>query len=197
MAARPEQGSFSQQLTRRVRRIISFRKAGPPAKSPPVVGDARVRKGLHCQAAVAAPPARDRSASSHGKVESGLKPAGWEDVRPPPELSPANSFGYLRNFELRYDRGRELGRGGNGVVRLVRDRTTGRDYACKSIPKVLSERSGASIPKRAGHAQAIQREVEVLQRYVHMPMPLCSSHWWIAEYADSAHRHLLQQAGRS
>lgn len=46
--------------------------------------------------------------------------------------------------------------GGNGVVRVVTDRATGQQYACKSIRKVLAD---ASDKKRAGHVDSLRREV--------------------------------------
>jgi calcium-dependent protein kinase len=70
-------------------------------------------------------------------------------------------MGFDRNLEAKYAWGKELGKGGNGVVRVVRDLATGEEYACKSIRKVLNE---ASEKKRAGHLDSIKREVEVLRR---------------------------------
>jgi calcium-dependent protein kinase len=55
-----------------------------------------------------------------------------------------------------------LGKGGNGVVRLVVDKLTGEEYASKSIRKVLPDAS--SEKKREGHIASIKREVEVLRR---------------------------------
>ena len=37
----------------------------------------------------------------------------------------------------RYELGRELGKGGFGVVRVVKSRDSGKEYACKSIGKHL------------------------------------------------------------
>ena len=54
-------------------------------------------------------------------------------ISPPP----SSSWGYERGAESRFTVLRELGRGGNGVVTLVRDETNGQEYAMKSIPKVL------------------------------------------------------------
>lgn len=52
--------------------------------------------------------------------------------------SPASpDFGYSRGLEKKYRILRELGRGGNGVVRAVEDLATGTEWALKSIPKVL------------------------------------------------------------
>lgn len=54
---------------------------------------------------------------------------------PPPDTA-AGSFGYARLPEGRYRVEKELGRGGNGVVTLVMDTATGKQFAMKSIPKV-------------------------------------------------------------
>lgn len=70
-------------------------------------------------------------------------------------------LGYDRDIERLYEWGRQLGKGGNGVVRIVTDRLSGTEYACKAIKKVLSE---ASDKKKAGHIDSIKREVEVLRR---------------------------------
>jgi hypothetical protein len=71
-------------------------------------------------------------------------------------------FGYDKDVEARYEFGRELGKGGNGVVRAVVDRATGEEFACKAIRKVLP--ADASDKKRAGHVESIRREVEVMRR---------------------------------
>ncbi|GBF90915.1 calcium-dependent kinase [Raphidocelis subcapitata] len=71
-------------------------------------------------------------------------------------------LGYDRNIEERYEWGREVGKGGNGVVRVVADRATGEEFACKALPKALP--GEAPEAKRRGHIEAIKREVEVLRR---------------------------------
>lgn len=53
----------------------------------------------------------------------------------------APDFGYSRGLEKKYEVLRELGRGGNGVVYVCRERGTGAEYALKSIPKVLTDPS--------------------------------------------------------
>ena len=45
-------------------------------------------------------------------------------------------FGFATGLEERYELGQELGRGGNAVVRVARDRRSGREFACKSLKKV-------------------------------------------------------------
>lgn len=79
----------------------------------------------------------------------------------PLDSTPTADFGYPRNLVDRFEVAEQLGKGGNGVVRVVKDRATGVEFACKSIPKVLKE---ASAVKAAGHHASIQREVEVLTR---------------------------------
>jgi hypothetical protein len=64
-------------------------------------------------------------------------------------------FGYKRGLERKYRVLRELGRGGNGVVRVVEELATGAEWALKSIPKVLndpklSETCAAAAPCLAG-----------------------------------------------
>jgi hypothetical protein len=99
-------------------------------------------------------------------------------------------FGYKRGLERKYRVLRELGRGGNGVVRVVEELATGAEWALKSIPKVLNDPK-LSETKRKGHAEAVKREVEVLRRlrgclnvaaledvyeddgHVHMVLELC------------------------
>jgi hypothetical protein len=72
-------------------------------------------------------------------------------------------FGYDRGIEDRYAWGRELGKGGNGVVRAAVDRASGAEFAVKVLPKALSG-PDASEAKRRGHVESIRREVEVLRR---------------------------------
>lgn len=71
-------------------------------------------------------------------------------------------FGYDKDIESKYEWGRELGKGGNGVVRIVIDRATHEEYACKGLPKVLG--GDTSESKRRGHVDSIKREVEVMRR---------------------------------
>ena len=82
-------------------------------------------------------------------------------------LSPAGvvSFGYDTDIEAKYEWGEQIGKGGNGVVRVVTDRASGEQYACKSISKALPPGDQSiSDRKRAGHVAAIQREVDVMRR---------------------------------
>ncbi|GFR43958.1 hypothetical protein Agub_g5101 [Astrephomene gubernaculifera] len=75
--------------------------------------------------------------------------------------SSAPFLGYATDVNTKYLFGHELGKGGNGVVRVVRNRQTGEEFACKSIRKVLAD---ASEKKKQGHIESIRREVQVLQK---------------------------------
>ncbi|KAI7841033.1 hypothetical protein COHA_005261 [Chlorella ohadii] len=97
----------------------------------------------------------------HGSGTSTPTAASSETARPASPSSP--DFGYSRGLEKKYRVLRELGRGGNGVVRVVEELATGTEWALKSIPKVLVDPK-LSETKRAGHAEAIKREVDVLRR---------------------------------
>ena len=51
----------------------------------------------------------------------------------------AADWGYLKDLDARFVLGRTLGRGGSGLVRVVRERMSGEEYACKTIRKDLRE----------------------------------------------------------
>lgn len=63
-----------------------------------------------------------------------------------------------REIELRYELGRELGRGEFGITYLCTDNTTGEVYACKSISKKKL--------KTAIDIEDVRREVEIMK---HLP----------------------------
>jgi calcium-dependent protein kinase len=71
-------------------------------------------------------------------------------------------LGYPRNIEDKYEFGKELGKGGNGVVREVTYRESAEVFACKAIAKELT--GDVSDKKKAGHIDSIRRELEVLRR---------------------------------
>lgn len=107
---------------------------------------------------------------------------------PPPTSS---DWGYERGAESRFTVLRELGRGGNGVVTLVRDETNGQEYAMKSIPKAL-DNPKFSDKKRSEHGAAVRREVEVLRR-----LRGCLNVAALEEvYEDDSHVHLVMEACR-
>lgn len=76
--------------------------------------------------------------------------------------APIPSLGYQRNIDVKYAFGKELGKGGNGCVKVVVDKDNGAEYACKIIPKVPP--ATASAKKKEGHVASLMREIEVLTR---------------------------------
>lgn len=64
---------------------------------------------------------------------------------------------------LRFEVLQEIGRGGNAVISCVRERTTGKHFACKTLPKELGPEQ-AGDHKRATHLESIKREIDVLQK---------------------------------
>lgn len=95
-------------------------------------------------AAAAAAALLDRPAApsdegrQHGSGSSTPTAAGGAvPARPAGPAAP--DFGYSRGLERKYRVLRELGRGGNGVVRVVEELATGAEWALKSIPKVLDD----------------------------------------------------------
>ncbi|GAB4824010.1 hypothetical protein N2152v2_011056 [Parachlorella kessleri] len=74
---------------------------------------------------------------------------------------PVPRLGYLEGFDDTYAFVKELGKGGNGVVRLAIHRQSGREFAVKSMPKVLRD-PAASERKKASQIAYLKREVEVL-----------------------------------
>lgn len=85
------------------------------------------------------------------------------DVTDIPKDKPkCRDFGYAKNFVKRYGTGRELGKGGFGSVRAVKDSLTGKEFACKTIPKEL-KLPGLSAARQAQHQDNIQKEVSMLK----------------------------------
>lgn len=71
--------------------------------------------------------------------------------------------GYPRNLEEVYTWGVTLGQGGFGLVRVVRSKATGKEYACKSIAKKL-DLPNISPQRQQQHLENITREVAVLRK---------------------------------
>jgi hypothetical protein len=73
-------------------------------------------------------PARGR-----GSVATSATSKPTAVLEKPQEAGPSAwiDFGYPRNIEDAYEWGRELGKGGNGVVRVVTRRDSGQEFACK------------------------------------------------------------------
>ncbi len=68
------------------------------------------------------------------------------------------SWGYLTGFADRYKVGGQVGKGGNGIVNRVVQKATGREYACKVLPKQLAD-ARASEQKKAAHPESVRHEV--------------------------------------
>ena len=68
--------------------------------------------------------------------------------------------GFPRGFEEAYELGSQLGSGGFGTVRVVRERASGAELAAKTIPKRLNV-PNISPAKQAQHLDNLKREVEV------------------------------------
>ena len=68
--------------------------------------------------------------------------------------------GFPRGFEEAYELGSQLGSGGFGTVRVVRERASGAELAAKTIPKRLNV-PNISAAKQAQHLENLKREVEV------------------------------------
>lgn len=73
-------------------------------------------------------------------------------------------FGFDRTLLDKFEDGVELGRGGFGQVRLVKDRATGIEYACKSIPKVFKGEGSTPPDRQDKHIRSIRNEVTALMR---------------------------------
>lgn len=72
--------------------------------------------------------------------------------------------GFPRGLETKYEAtGRVLGQGGFGCVKVVKDRSNDKEYACKSIAKSLGL---PNLPpgKQQQHLDNIKREAAILRR---------------------------------
>ena len=72
-------------------------------------------------------------------------------------------IGAARDFLNKYDVGASLGSGGFGTVKVVTEKETGKEYACKTICKTLEEQ-GIGGNKQTRHIDNVRREVAVLRR---------------------------------
>lgn len=116
-------------------------------------GGANRARAVEVEAPVASCVGDDKTLQAAIRESAIGKPAIREPV----------DFGYPRGLEARFSIGRELARGGNGIIRLVTDARTHQEYAMKCIPKMLVDPS-ASEKKREDHADALRREVDVMRR---------------------------------
>ena len=71
--------------------------------------------------------------------------------------------GAARDFHDKYLVGAPLGSGGFGTVKVVTEKETGKEFACKSICKTLEEKGIGGI-KQKRHIDNVRREVAVLRR---------------------------------
>jgi serine/threonine protein kinase len=85
----------------------------------------------------------------------------WE-VNKHKEYKPVKC-GYADGFFEKYELGEQLGKGGFGIVRVVTHRQSGKQYAAKSIKKLLQV-PNLPIQRQAAHLANIKREVSVLYR---------------------------------
>lgn len=70
-----------------------------------------------------------------------------------------NVFSYRNELKKRYDIGKVLGAGSFGVVREAIEKSTGRRFACKTIPKI--PKRGVCTPR---YLLKLQTEVDVMQQ---------------------------------
>ena len=75
----------------------------------------------------------------------------------------AVNIGAAKDFHTKYSAGRVLGKGGFGIVKIVTEVATGKEFACKSINKKLEEK-GVGGKKQARHIANVRREVAVLRK---------------------------------
>ncbi|MEW5311412.1 MAG: hypothetical protein WDW38_003131 [Sanguina aurantia] len=75
-------------------------------------------------------------------------------------LKTAAQLAHHASAKVIFEQYAEIARGGNGVVSLVIERETGKERACKRLPKQPKE--DASDAKRMGYVESLRREVAVL-----------------------------------
>eukprot|EP00879_Flechtneria_rotunda_P009752 GHRR01010202.1.p1 GENE.GHRR01010202.1~~GHRR01010202.1.p1 ORF type:complete len:707 (+),score=240.27 GHRR01010202.1:2191-4311(+) len=87
------------------------------------------------------------------------------DIWDVPDPAPAEPLfcGYKRGIHAEYEFDSPLGEGGFGTVRVVRHRSSGVEFACKSICKRLDVPNLPPI-KQQQHLENIQREVLILRK---------------------------------
>jgi calcium-dependent protein kinase len=167
----------------------SLPRAIPGGQRHPNSGRGRGRSGRSSSGTTrtAATAGSSKSSVSTNAVAATAAAPPTAAPTPPAANAPLPDLGYSRGIEDKYEWGKELGRGGNGVVRVVRDRKTGDEWACKSLPKQAP--AGAGDRKRAGHLDALRREVEVLRR-LEGSLNVVRL---VDVYEDDEHVHLVQE----
>ncbi|GAB4813439.1 hypothetical protein N2152v2_000485 [Parachlorella kessleri] len=71
--------------------------------------------------------------------------------------------GFPRDLTDHYQFDRVLGKGGFGLVRVVIEKTTGQEFACKSVKKRL-DIPNLSVEKQAAHLDNVKREIAILKK---------------------------------
>lgn len=79
------------------------------------------------------------------------------------EEAPSLDCGYPRDFADHFTVDRVIGKGGFGLVKVVIEKSTGQEYACKSIKKKL-DIPNISAEKLAQHLDNVDREAKILKR---------------------------------
>jgi len=94
-------------------------------------------------------------------VEAGAGQDRWSTIQEPMRFD--IDLGYRRDIRAEYDvDGDQIGKGGNGKVVVVTHRESGKQFACKIIPKVLDSKRHTERKCR-NHLASLQREISVLQ----------------------------------
>ena len=75
----------------------------------------------------------------------------------------AIDIGAAKDLDVKYSAGPIIGEGGFGIVKIVTEKATGKEFACKSICKRLVEKD-VTGKRQARHIENIRREVAVLKR---------------------------------
>jgi calcium-dependent protein kinase len=141
----------------------AFPKLAPSAVGPGAKASSDVRRQLDVQASSALGVEAAPSDPSAPPGSFSLRVPGASGNEDAPQPLPLRTFGYATGVEKKYRVEKELARGGNGIVALVTQLATGRSFAMKILPKYISD-PNVSERKRAEHADAIAREVDVLRR---------------------------------
>jgi len=84
------------------------------------------------------------------------------DIKKEEEFVPLDC-GYPRDFEDHFRVDRAIGKGGFGQVKVVVEKSTGQEFACKSIQKNL-DIPNISSEKLAQHLDNIDREAKILKK---------------------------------
>lgn len=75
----------------------------------------------------------------------------------------AIDIGAAKDFHANYSVGPVIGKGGFGTVKIVTEKATGKEFACKIICKRLEE-AGVAGQRQTRHIDNVLREIAVLRR---------------------------------